>query len=171
VKWLSEGWQLNGLLSISSGLPFTVGIQTNRSNSSFGATPVAGLDRPDWMPGRDAGNSIIGEADRYFDPGAFALPPRNVVGNVGRNALIGPDSRTFDLGLKKRIALRPAGDTAALEIRADAFNVFNRANFGLPDRIVFAGARDDEPPIRSAGRIRSTSTSSRQLQFGVRMIF
>jgi hypothetical protein len=68
----------------------------------------------------------------------------------------------------KRLALR---GTAHLEIRLEAFNVFNRANFGIPTLIAFAGDPQNEPVLSSFGRIRSTVTSARQMQLGVRVVF
>jgi hypothetical protein len=51
------------------------------------------------------------------------------------------------------------------------FNVFNRANFGVPSLVAFAGAADGEAPLGNFGRIRNTVTSARQLQLGVRFRF
>ena len=62
----------------------------------------------------------------------------------------------------------PAGP---LEVRVEVFNIFNRANFGVPNLIAFAGAADNEPVVGNFGRIRNTVTSARQLQLGVRYRF
>ena len=56
-------------------------------------------------------------------------------------------------------------------MRLEVFNVFNRANFGVPNLTVFAGAADNEAPLGSFGRIRNTVTSARQVQLGVRIRF
>jgi hypothetical protein len=58
-----------------------------------------------------------------------------------------------------------------VEFRIEAFNVFNRANFGVPLLTVFAGQADNERPFASFGRISNTVTSSRQIQLGVRVAF
>jgi hypothetical protein len=63
------------------------------------------------------------------------------------------------------------GDSGGLQFRAEAFNLFNRANFAPPGLTAFAGAADNEPPVASLGRIRSTVTSSRQIQLGLRLSF
>lgn len=166
-----SGWQLNGILTMTSGLPFTPALQVNRSGTGLGFATSFGVDRPDWAPGRSAEDAILGDPEQYFDPTAFVLPPPGVIGNVGRNVLIGPDLRTFDLGARKAFPLRALGESGSLQIRLEAFNLFNRANFGLPDRIVFAGVLPNEQPLPSAGRIRSTATSSRQIQIGARVEF
>jgi hypothetical protein len=51
------------------------------------------------------------------------------------------------------------------------FNLFNRANFGNPTLIAFAGAAPNEGPLATFGRIRSTVTSARQMQIGMRVVF
>ena len=58
-----------------------------------------------------------------------------------------------------------------VEVRVEVFNLFNRANFGAPQLIAFAGAADNEQPLASFGRVRNTITSARQAQFGVRVRF
>jgi len=60
---------------------------------------------------------------------------------------------------------------ARAELRLEVFNVLNRANFGVPTLVAFAGAAANEAPLPSFGRIRSTVTSSRQMQLGVRIAF
>ena len=65
-------------------------------------------------------------------------------------------------------ACRSSG-ARALELRLEVFNVFNRANFGNPTLIAFAGAAANEAPLSSFGRIRSTVTSARQMQLGARV--
>ncbi|HEX8292840.1 MAG TPA: hypothetical protein VF570_13870, partial [Pyrinomonadaceae bacterium] len=63
------------------------------------------------------------------------------------------------------------GDEGAVQLRLEAFNVFNRANFAPPSLIVFTGAADNEQPLSTFGRVRSTTTTSRQVQLGVRLTF
>jgi hypothetical protein len=53
----------------------------------------------------------------------------------------------------------------------EAFNLLNRANFGSPQLVAFAGAADGEQPLASFGRVRNTITSARQIQLGVRVRF
>jgi hypothetical protein len=65
---------------------------------------------------------------------------------------------------------RPTSGTG-LELRLEVFNLFNRANFGVPNLTAFAGAADNEQPLGNFGRIRNTVTSARQVQLGVRMRF
>ena len=107
----------------------------------------------------------------WFNPAAFALPPAGTFGNTGRGDFIGPNLRTVDLSLVKDAAWRALGSGGRLEVRIEVFNIFNRANFGPPQLIAFAGAADDEAPLASFGRVRNTITSARQIQLGVRVRF
>jgi len=86
-------------------------------------------------------------------------------GNLGMNTVTGPGLVTFDFSLNKDIQLT---EGKRLQFRSEFFNLFNRANFGLPDTTPFLsnGNRDLE-----AGRITSTRTSARQIQFGLKFLF
>ena len=60
---------------------------------------------------------------------------------------------------------------AAAELKLEVFNLFDRANFGVPNLVAFAGAADGEAPLGSFGRVRNTATSARQMQLAVRVRF
>ena len=170
---LTRGWQLSGIGQARSGNPLTVFVARNRSRSQWSPSlaPGIGFDRPDFAPGFDANSAVLGGPDQYFDPAAFRLPAAGTLGNVGRGALIGPNLRIFDLSLAKNTRWAALGDDGALQFRLEAFNLFNRANFAPPSLIVFTGAADNEQPLSTFGRVRSTVTSSRQIQLGVRLTF
>ncbi len=170
---LTRGWQLSGIGQARSGNPLTVFVARNRSRSQWSPSlaPGIGFDRPDFAPGFDANSAVLGGPDQYFDPAAFRLPAAGTLGNVGRGALIGPNLRVFDLSLVKNTRWGRLGDDGAVQLRLEAFNLFNRANFSPPSLTVFTGAADNEQPLSTFGRIRSTTTSSRQVQLGVRLTF
>ena len=111
---------------------------------------------------------MIGRPDQWFDPAAFVLQPAGTLGNSGRGVFRGPDLRTVDVAAIKTV---PIGGTRRLELRIEVFNLLNRANFGNPTLVAFAGSADGEPPLASFGRIRSTVTSARQMQLGARVVF
>ncbi|HYN06562.1 MAG TPA: hypothetical protein VES67_04150 [Vicinamibacterales bacterium] len=102
---------------------------------------------------------------------AFVLQPVGTFGDVGRNELIGPDLRTVDVAFSRQAAWRALGPRARLELRVEVFNLLNRANFGPPSLIVFAGQADGEAPLPAFGQIRTTVTSARQTQIGLRLTF
>ncbi|HXE80925.1 MAG TPA: TonB-dependent receptor [Vicinamibacterales bacterium] len=166
---LLDGWQLTGIAQVRSGQPLTVFVASNRSRSLWAPSlgPGIGQDRPSYAPGRGPRDAVIGDVDQWFDPTAFVLQPAGTFGNTGRGDFDGPNLRTLDLALVKSVRLR--GEGPRLDIRIEGFNVLNRANFGPPNLIVFAGREDNEAPLPTFGRIRSTVTSSRQLQLGVRL--
>ena len=167
---LLDGWQVTGISTMRSGQPLTVFVQANRSRSLWGPSiaPVTGLDRPDLVPGRTAESAVLGNPDQWFDPTAFVLQPAGYMGNSGRGAFRGPNLRTIDVAAVKRVPFR---GSAHLDLRLEIFNVFNRANFGNPTLIAFAGSAATEVPLSTFGRIRSTVTSARQLQLGARLSF
>jgi hypothetical protein len=87
-----------------------------------------------------------------------------------------PGLGTWDFSLVKDTALPFLGEAGNLEFRAELFNILNRSNFGLPSTLTFTGALTDlgpytELPIASYGSITNTSTTSRQIQFALKIIF
>ena len=99
------------------------------------------------------------------------LQPAGTYGNLERGALTGPGLAVLDLALTKRFPWGRLGPSGQVELRIEAFNLLNRANFGTPSLIAFTGTREGEEPLPTFGRIRSTVTSARQLQLGVRLAF
>ena len=169
---LLDGWQLAGIAQARSGNPLTLFVQRNRSRSQWSPSigPGLGLDRPSFAPGRTSADAVTGDPNHYFDPTAFVLQPAGTLGNMGRGALIGPNLRTFDLSALKNIRWSRLGDAARIQLRVEAFNLFNRTNFSPPSLLAFSGV-DGEGPLPSLGRIRSTVTSSRQIQLGLKIAF
>ncbi len=172
---LFNGWQASGLWNMRSGQPLTVFVQGNRSRSQWNPSigPGIGLDRPSYAPGYGPENAVLGRQDMWFDPQAFVLQPAGTFGNTGRGDFTGPDLRTLDLALTKRATWSALGGDGRVEIRLEAFNVLNRANFGPPALVAFAGAPTTvtEPVLSTFGRITTTVTSSRQIQLGVKIHF
>ena len=167
---LVGGWQLTAIGTMRSGQPLTVFVQNNWSRSQWSPSiaPTSGLDRPDLASGRTPESAVIGRPDQWFDPTAFVLQPQGTMGNSRRGAFRGPNLRTVDVSAVKRIPLRGA---ARVEVRLEVFNLLNRDNFANPTLIAFAGASPTEAPLASFGRIRSTVTSARQMQLGIRVAF
>jgi hypothetical protein len=128
-------------------------------------------DRPNLRPGVSAEDIVLGGPDLYFDPNVFVLQPAGLLGNAGRNMLRGPGFVNVDLSAVKHHSWHLAGKGGAIEFRVEAFNVFNRPNFSIPNRVVFAGAREGEAPLSTAGHITSTANDARQMQLGVKVRF
>ncbi|MBK5296298.1 MAG: TonB-dependent receptor, partial [Vicinamibacteria bacterium] len=169
-KAVLDGWQLSGIAQVRTGNPLTVFLSGNRSRSQWAPAlgPGIGRDRASYAPGRSAEDAVIGKPGQWFDPTAFVTPTAGTFGNTGRGDFAGPNLRTVDLSMTKGAHL---GGSRRVEVRIEAFNVLNRANFAPPNLSVYAGSADVEQPLPNFGRIRSTVTSSRQIQLGVRLLF
>lgn len=157
---LLKGWQVNGITTVSSGPPFTVVWASNRARTYPGST----RSRPNLAPGGNP-NPILGGPDRYFDVSAFAPQAAGFTGNLPRNSLTAPGLSNSDVALVKSVNI---GENRSIQFRTEVFNIFNRANFGIPLRVVFDA---QGLPIASAGQIKNTVTPSRQLQFGLKFLF
>jgi hypothetical protein len=158
---LAEGWRLSAIESLQSGFPFTPQLGFNPSNNGDSRNPI----RPSWNPAF-RGNVILGGPNQYFNPDAFLLPSTGTYGNVGRNVLNGPGLAGLDFSVQKTTGL---SERFHLQFRAEFFNVLNRANFGSPNAVVFSSA--SSTPASTAGVITSTATTSRQIQFGLKLVF
>jgi hypothetical protein len=158
---LIEGWQVSGIETIQSGLPFTPQLSYNPSNDGDTRNPV----RPSWNPAF-TGPLTLGLPGEYFNPNAFIQPLPGTYGNVGRNVLQGPGLVELDLSLAKRFAL---SERFNLQFRAESFNLLNRANLNAPNPVVFTAATGGPSP--TAGVVTNTSTTSRQLQFGLKLLW
>lgn len=146
-------WQMTGIFTWQTGNPLTPTVSGSRSN-------VGGTDRPNAVAGVDPnlpGNQR--SPDRWFNTSAFALQPANFFGNAGRGTIAGPSVTQLDFSLYKNF---PLFESRKLQFRAEMFNIMNHPNFALPDVTINSA---------TVGRITSTNTSSRQIQFGMKLNF
>jgi hypothetical protein len=138
-KALLEGWQLNGIVSLNTGNPYKLNTSSSGNLRDYDEDGEAQTPTPSLVPG--ASNNPVRadgrDPDQYYDPTAFTLPPPGMYGDLGRNTLIGPGVSTFDLSLFKNTDV---AEGVMLQFRAEFFNIFNRTNFGAPNRAVFSGA-------------------------------
>jgi Carboxypeptidase regulatory-like domain len=148
---LVNNWQVNAIVSLQSGLPFTVVSGTDRSLSGIGN------DYADIVgnPARPSGVSGIKE---YFNTAAFVPAATGTFGNIGRNSLRGPGYADVDSSIFKDIL---QGERVHAQFRAEAFNTFNRVNFANPIANVSSG---------TYGQITSAN-SPRVFQFGLKLLF
>jgi hypothetical protein len=110
------------------------------------------------------GNLLPHTANQWFNPNAYSLPTAGTWGNAGRGVINGPGVADVDFSLFKSTPIR---ENKSLEFRAEFFNIANITNFGVPNVAIFS-AGNISP---SAGRITSTTTTSRQIQFGLKLLF
>ncbi|HKZ80397.1 MAG TPA: TonB-dependent receptor [Pyrinomonadaceae bacterium] len=158
------GWRLSGIASLQSGHPFTI-MDTRDPN----VDQVQENDRADLL-GNPNLPSDQRTPERWFDTDAFRrLRPPNQ-GSAGRNILISDGIVNFDMGLSKDFNF---SEQRRLEFRWEVFNVFNHPNFGIP------GTDLNAPVIKvggqivggTFGRILTTSTTERIMQFGLKFLF
>jgi hypothetical protein len=156
-----SGWSVNSIVTIQSGFPFTPQLSYNPSNNGDTRNPVRPFANPDFH-----GTAIIGSPSQWFNPSAFLPPPPNsgFYGNLGRDTLTGPGLGTWDFSTIKDTTIR---ERLTLQFRAEIFNLLNRANFNTPNLIVFTPSGLSG----TAGAISSTSTTSRQVQFALKLLW
>ena len=161
-------WQVGGIVTATSGEMMTVDMSGDRARLRTGRlTP----SRPDAVPGVDP---IIGDApDNYLNPDAYSVQPAGYIGNLARGTLEGPGRFITDISLVKNFPFGP-GESTMVSFRAEFFNIFNRANFRSPSTRWAVGALDRPSGPRISGTFgKSTSTTdtSRQIQFALRISF
>ncbi len=148
---LPSGWRASAIVTLQSGAPFTVNLGTDRAN--VGSGPA---QRPDVTC--DPNDGAPHTAQQWFNTNCFALPAPFIFGNSGRNAVVGPGYADADLVIGKDVVLASG---ARLEFRWEIFNLLNRANFDVPNRIAFTS---------NFGRVFSAGPA-RQMQLGIKVRF
>ncbi len=161
AKGFAAGWQLSGIVTLRSGIPFTPVLGFDRAR----ALPRSGGagQRPNLVSGCSL-NPVLGNPTQYFDVNCFALPDAGYFGDVPRNTIIGPGFASWDMAVFKNVAI---GATRRVQLRLEGFNITNHANFGLPASTVFNSAGR----VANAGEITTIVGTARQFQFGVKVDF
>jgi hypothetical protein len=148
---IGANWRISGIVTLESGAPFTVNLGTDRANVGAGPAQRPNVSGdPNLKSGRDA--------ERWFDTSVFSLPAPFTFGNAGRNIVFGPGFANVDAVFQKEARI---SDRVRLELRWEIFNLLNRTNFNIPNRIAFTP---------NFGRIFSAN-SARQMQLGARLTF
>jgi hypothetical protein len=155
------GWQVGGIVTLQSGMPFTpvLGFNNSRNRSARNLFEVPSLKAG------QSNNPVLGGHERYYDASVFELAPPGFFGNLGRNTIIGPGVALVDANFTKSVPIGPF----KAQIRVEVFNLLNRVNLGAPlaDPVLLA----DGTANPAAGQIRSTSTPARQIQLGMKIIW
>jgi hypothetical protein len=166
LKYVLSGWQITGVTIIQSGVPANVTLSTDRANIG-----ISGQQRPDLVgavadlncqPNSGAATPAARrQLINCYDPSAFALPAQFTFGNASRNILRGPNYKQTDLSLMKNV---PLGKDVRMQLRAEVYNLFNRANFANPNTTFGSAA---------FGQITALATGAtmRRIQVGGKLIF
>jgi hypothetical protein len=175
---LLGGWQVSGVASVHSGVPFTPVLAFDNADVQSLLT----AERPDLVGNPGAGvcpnGARVGTPSCWFNPGAFAAPPAGEFGNAGRNILRGPAFAQFDASLHKDFAI---AERRKIPLGVEAYNLFNHPNFGVPSNtqspLSFGGNGDavfkDAAGhfADNAGQILTTVGTGRQIQLVGRFTF
>jgi hypothetical protein len=147
VNQIVGGWQLNGILTVQSGLWFSPVLQTSTTNGTAS------------RPNRVGTISYPKTLNQWFNPTAFGTPAPYTYGNAGRDTLLGPGRTNWDSSLFKEV---PLHDQMLLQFRFEAYNALNHPQFGYPN-----------PNIGNAqaGQITSIVGNPRNLQASARFQF
>ncbi|HEY3026091.1 MAG TPA: carboxypeptidase regulatory-like domain-containing protein [Pyrinomonadaceae bacterium] len=165
VHGLFSGWQLSGILTAQTGIPVSPIFTFDQDRD--GTTDNE--QRPNLAPGVTRIPTNISRT-QLFDPSVFVLPAVGFRGTLGRNVIPGPRLFTFDPAVVKSFYMN-ADHTRSLQFRTEIFNIFNHANFAIPEVANLTIFNDATTRNTTAGQITKTSTPSRQIQFALRFIF
>ncbi len=148
LRYVTGNWQVNGILSLSSGVPYNI----------FSSDNIPNEDQF-W----ENGNQVLANTGvsnpsptEWFNTKAFASPAEYTYGNVGRNSLTSDWLKDFDFSIFRDF---PFGESKKIEFRADAFNLGNWPVWGVPD---------DTTEDPSFGRVLSTENTAREFQFALK---
>jgi len=191
-----SGWQLGGVVQLSSGIPFTPNIDVNTDPLGLGSTDP--WDFPDRVAGPGCSSLVNpGNVGGYLKLNCFAPPsapasfasiclPQPTVsvgngmiectnrrGNLGRNSVVGPPLKNFDFSLFKNIPVKRVSEVFNIQFRMEAFNVFNHANFAPPLNHLGVLTQDSSGNLvpLAGGQLDTTVTNSRQIQFGLKLVW
>jgi Carboxypeptidase regulatory-like domain/TonB-dependent Receptor Plug Domain len=164
-----EGWQITGIETYRTGIPYSPQIGYDRALLSDNFAQV----RPNVIAGCDL--TLNQSVAHWYNPACFTLPAPGTIGDLGKGAMTSPGYTTLDMSLAKDTRLR---ERVTMQFRAEIFNIFNHTNFNYPTLSAFtainglAGAPTGSTGNASnAGQITSTVGTSRQIQFAVKFLF
>jgi hypothetical protein len=151
-SWILGGWQVNGILTLQSGLPLNI------------TTPSAPLNAPGNgnrpnVQGKPEIFGNVGLGELWFDTSLFSAPPAATYGNVGRNILSGPGFANLDFSAFRRF---PITERIGTEFRVESFNFTNTPHFSNPNGS-FGSA--------GFGQVTGAQQDQRQIQLGLRVTF
>ncbi len=197
-----RGWELGSILKLNSGVPTTplidgdpLGVQNNGSDTFGIPDRVPGCDPVNHNyksnpPGPDGKPIFLG----YINYSCFTLPMAtpaiasqcvpfssslpgtcsNLLGNAGRNSIVGPPLFNFDLSVYKNFPVKKISESGNVQFRAEFFNILNHPNFAPP--LPFFGQKQallfkDDGTSTNKGGLEATVTQPRDIQFALKLIW
>jgi hypothetical protein len=151
AQWIIGNWQLNGINKFRTGFPLAMSVVPSVNGTALG-------NRPNRVCDGTLGSGARGP-NRWFDTACFEAPATGVMGNSARTTNSGPGLSNFDFSVFKSFPIR---ETVNVQFRTEVFNLFNTAQFDLPNtargNVLF-------------GRITRTINTSRLVQFALKVTF
>jgi hypothetical protein len=194
AAWVANGWEIGGVFKVNDGVPFTPTFGTDGDPLGLGSTDP--YDYPNRLSGSNCASLVNpGNPNNYIKTQCFAVPTApsaafynqycdptqgdssklqcfNLLGNSGRNTIPGPGLLNLDVSLFKNNYVRKVSETFNVQFRAEVFNVLNHPNFETPVVPDHTDIFDSSGNATgSAGQLTSTTTSSRQIQFALKVIW
>jgi hypothetical protein len=185
LAWAASGWQMGGIFQVNNGQPFTPLI----GGDALGLRSTDPFDYPVRLNTPECKSLVNpGNVNNYVKTSCFTLPPatpdiaplcrafsaapgtcKNLVGNMGRNSVIGPGVTDFDFSLFKNNYIKRVSELFNAQFRVEVFNIFNHPNFGSLVGTSNAIFDVNGNPVAGAGRLTTQGTTSRQIQFALKL--
>jgi hypothetical protein len=168
-RQLIGGWSLSGIATLQSGFPFSPQLGYNPTGNGDTRNPVRPTVNPDFH-----GSLYSKSPSQWFNPAAFTAPYPGTFGDAGRDTLSGPGLADLDVSLAKNTTIH---EGLHAQFRAEFFNVLNHSNFTTPNAVVYSSGPTPKTPTAeatqsaTAGVVSATATTSRQIQFGLKLLF
>jgi Carboxypeptidase regulatory-like domain/TonB dependent receptor-like, beta-barrel/TonB-dependent Receptor Plug Domain len=192
AAWITNGWELSGIFKVSDGVPFTATFGTDGDPQGLNSSDTWAL--PNRLTGPRCQSLINpGNPNDYIKTQCFAIPTApsaafytancdpnlgtfpqcfNLRGNAGRNIMIGPGTSNLDFSVFKNNYIRRFSESFNVQFRAEFFNILNRANFAVPSAPNSTDIFDSSgAPTGVAGLLTSTTTTAREIQFALKVIW
>jgi hypothetical protein len=193
------GWQVGGIFKINTGIPTTAII--NGDPAGLGNTGADQFGIPNRIPGCDPVNHnyIGGTSPAYINVSCYTLPTisasspfvsqcagfpgavdpapagqvycANLLGNAGRNTIIGPKLVNLDFSLTKNFPIHRISEAFNIQFRTEIFNILNHSNFIPPEPLAGASLFDQTGAPLNNGFLDNLATQPRDVQFGLKIIW
>jgi hypothetical protein len=152
ANYILSNWDLNGIVSFTSGLPYNITVCGDIANTGNGSC----YERPNLV-----GNPNISNRSPalWFNPAAFSVPAPYTFGNLGRNAYRADPYKNLDLGLFREF---PITESKGFQFRVEAFNLSNHPTWGVPNSVLNQNL---------FGVVQSTRSTERQIQFALKFYY
>ncbi|HXM97119.1 MAG TPA: TonB-dependent receptor [Candidatus Dormibacteraeota bacterium] len=194
-----EGWQLGGIFKINSGIPTTAIINGDPAGLGNGGADQFGI--PNRIAGCDPVNHnyIGGAKPSYININCFTLPTlpatspfasqcanftgvktkppdgqvycANLLGNAGRNTIIGPKLVNLDFSVTRNFPIRRISETFNVQFRTEVFNILNHSNFVAPEPLAGASLFQESGARLNNGFLDNLATQPRDMQFALKIIW